>query len=288
MEEARRVIEQIAVENHLSYVVKRADKLRSDFRCILTRNNNAEGEPKPPVCPFRIYVSSDSDTGNIVVRQVIEHTCPPSTHAQFKGHNRLRYLRSHFESLLANDSSITPRMLGDIERNRFGNNVNNKQLERAKSSILLGKRRPEDKRRPGRPSKLERGMDHQTLMTSASAGTVVQQPEERAPSVSLAGASSSTVDMHPSAQANGPVDGTPPASFIPSSSANIQQTPQPAVTEQLHRNDDSNEDDDLTGLSLEELRAEDKRLLEEEERQALIAKIRSRRRNMRTSGQSFS
>lgn len=131
MEEARRVIERVAVDKHLSYFAKKCDKSRSDFRCLLNRNSNST----VPACPFRIYVSRSSDSA-CVVREVTEHTCPAITHDQFKGQNRQRYLQPRLQALVANDRTIRPRTLANIERNQFGNDVNYKSLAKARHGIL--------------------------------------------------------------------------------------------------------------------------------------------------------
>ena len=82
------------------------------------------------------YVPRSQQRGISLSGKVVEHTCPAITHDQFKGPNRQRYLQPHLEALVANERTIKPKTLGNIDRAISGNNINYKALQRARQGII--------------------------------------------------------------------------------------------------------------------------------------------------------
>lgn len=109
MEEARTDVTTNLINQHVSYYVYRANKTITDYRCLTVRDSKCASAPETPTssnlpvfpvtrqpqlaCPFRVYISYDSQTDAFVVRNFTEHTCPLETHDNFRGPNTQRYLQ---------------------------------------------------------------------------------------------------------------------------------------------------------------------------------------------------
>lgn len=125
--DGRMAVFQWAVDNGLSFEVKKADKQRWLAVC---RN--------PSICNFRVRISVFKKLDEAKLTVLVPHTCPASTHYGWRTANSVKVLATNSLSVAAvvDDRKIKSRQIQTIERLQRGHKIAYMPAYRTREKIL--------------------------------------------------------------------------------------------------------------------------------------------------------
>ena len=84
-------------------------------------------------CPFRIRIAKDKDGAKITKME--EHSCPYSTHDDFRKAHSVAYLAPQHQAAVMDNRAITPRQIQSNERLTHGNRISYMQAWRTREQL---------------------------------------------------------------------------------------------------------------------------------------------------------
>lgn len=136
MEAAREAVTFDLLSRRLSYFAFRASKTITDYRCLLNRAPDSRStSASSESCPFRVYIAYTKSSDTYVLRKSVEHTCPPSTHENFRLFNSQRFVQAQLRPHIEQNRTEKPRNLANSLLSEKGIGVNYKAAQRARLAL---------------------------------------------------------------------------------------------------------------------------------------------------------
>lgn len=83
-------------------------------------------------CPFMIRIATIKEA--IILRKLVAHQCPITTHVGFRQASSVKYLKGHFEREVREDREMKPRTIQRKEHLGYGNQISYAQAFRTKKA----------------------------------------------------------------------------------------------------------------------------------------------------------